>query len=231
MAIEERKRIQRREHMFKTNAHLCFRTPQRRGMSQCNGLRIDGVLVTDRDELLQHWNTHFTNLSQSRFYAEPELMSLKQQLPSLISSSFEKEEHFLDVPFTQEEVDFAIQKLKLNKPSGPDDLTAEHLRYGEHSISLWLTEIFNSELEHIPPSLKFGITIPVYKGSGKDPLDANSYRGITKVLELLGLERLNPMFKESSFPQSAYKECPVQMLCFQLKKLSIATSRRIVKSV
>ena len=42
-------------------------------------------------------------------------------------------------------------------------------------------EILNSivELELIPPLLKSGTTIPAYKGGGKDPLDVNSYRGIT----------------------------------------------------
>ena len=35
------------------------------------------------------------------------------------------------------------------------------------------------ELEQIPAALKLGITVPVYKGGGKDPLDVNSYRGIT----------------------------------------------------
>ena len=64
------------------------------------------------------------------------------------------------------------------------------------------------ELELIPPSLKQGITI---KGGGKDPLNVNSYRGITlnsKIMELLILNRVNPVLMEAGFPhpnQSAYR--------------------------
>ena len=69
-------------------------------------------------------------------------------------------------------------------------------------------------MEEIPTSLKTGLTIPVYKGGGKDPLDVNSYRGITlnyvisKVLEFLILERLDPLFIDAGLPhpnQSAYR--------------------------
>ena len=68
------------------------------------------------------------------------------------------------------------------------------------------------ELEQIPTALKTGITIPVYKGSGKDPLDVNSYQGITqnsfvsKVLE--SLIRLETLFTDTGIPhlnQSAYR--------------------------
>ena len=107
--------------------------------------------------------------------------------------------------------------MKLKKSSGPDNLSAEHLRHGGHSVVIWLTEILNSivDAEHVPPSLKLGITIPIYKGGGKDPLDTNSYRGITlnsaisKVLESLILDRLEPLFSEAGVPhpnQSAYKK-------------------------
>ena len=43
------------------------------------------------------------------------------------------------------------------------------------AIVMWLTKILNSiiELEQIPPSLKSGITIPVYKGGGKDPCEGS----------------------------------------------------------
>jgi len=47
---------------------------------------------------------------------------------------------------------------------------------------------------------------PIYKGGGKDPLDTNSYHGITltpvlaKVLELLILDRLQDMLMEKGLP-------------------------------
>jgi len=39
-AMEERRRIPRRENLFRANAHLHFRTPQKCGKSQCTCLRI-----------------------------------------------------------------------------------------------------------------------------------------------------------------------------------------------
>lgn len=88
---------------------------------------------------------------------------------------------YLDIPFSCDKVAHAVQELKLRKSVGPDNLSAEHLRHGGHNVVMWLTEILNFiiDIEYIPPSLKSGITIPVYKGGGKDPLDTNSYRGIT----------------------------------------------------
>ena len=59
------------------------------------------------------------------------------------------------------------------------------------------------EFECIPESLKLGIVIPLNKGGGKDPLDTNSYRGITlspvlaKVLESLIHVRLRNVLTEN----------------------------------
>ena len=136
----------------------------------------------------------------------------------MASASYQRKETFLDVPFSVEEVEHILHnRMKLRKASGPDGLTTEHLRYGGPAVVHWLTEISNSiiELEQIPPLLKQGITIPVYKGGGRDPLDVNSYRGITlnsalsKVLESLILGRLEPLLSNSGIlhpNQSAYRK-------------------------
>ena len=61
-------------------------------------------------------------------------------------------------------------------------------------------------MEVIPDVLKLGVVSPIYKGNGKDPLDANSYRGITltpvlsKVLELLLVNRLVFTLMEQGIP-------------------------------
>ena len=85
------------------------------------------------------------------------------------------------MPFTVGEVDCSLLK-KMKAPGGPYDLMTEHFCCEVPIyIAVWLTEILNSiiELEQILATLKQGITIPVYKGGGKDPLDINSYCGIT----------------------------------------------------
>ena len=169
---------------------------------------MNGVLLSDPAQLLAAWSDHFRTLAESQINTEPELKELKRQQVSLLSSTFQMEETFLDTPFIEDEVRHAVEKMKLRKSAGPDDLVAEHLRYGGGSIITWLAEVLNSilDVEEIPQSLKTGLTIPVYKGGGKDPLDVNSYRGITlnsvisKVLELLILERLDPLFTDAGLP-------------------------------
>ena len=84
-------------------------------------------------------------------------------------------------------------------------------------VTTWLTGILNTviDLESVLDSLKQGVVILVYKGSGKDPLQVKSYRGVTlssvvtKVLEFMVLERLQMVFLEASIPhpkQSAYRK-------------------------
>ena len=110
----------------------------------------------------------------------------------------------------------AIDKSKMRKACGPDGVLAEHLKYGGQPLYTWLLKILNCivELEAIPDMFKYGSITPVYKGGGKDPLDKNSYRGITvtsalaKLLEYLILERLNIVLLESGVPhvnQTAYR--------------------------
>ena len=178
---------------------------------------MDGALVSDPSHVLDVWTQHFQSLAKSQGDTEPEIKELLKQLTTLLSETFQKEKVFLDVPFTIEEVGKAVNRMKLMKSAGPDDLMAEHLKYGGRSIVMWLTGILNSivEVEQVPTCLKLGITIPIYKGGGKDPLDVNSYRGITlnsvlsKVLETLILNRLEPLFMEAGIPhpnQSAYRK-------------------------
>ena len=108
-----------------------------------------------------------------------------------------------------------MRKLKLSKAARHDGIRAEHLKYGRPMLRDWILQVCNAivEVESIPSSLKTGIIIPVYKGCGKDPLDTNSYRGVTltsvlaKVLETLTLMRLQCHFLEKKIPhlnQTAY---------------------------
>ena len=129
----------------------------------------------------------------------------------------DNEEYILDVPFTVEEAEKVIKRLKRRKAPGPDSLLAEHLIEGGQSVVICLANILNAiiDLEAIPDYFKSGLVVPVYKGSGKDPLKTDSYRGITlspvfsKVLEFLILDRLEMVFMECNVPhvnQSAYKK-------------------------
>ena len=114
------------------------------------------------------------------------------------------------MPFQFEEIEHALNKLKLKKAADHSGITSEHLKYGGHHLKLWLQQIMNAivNLESIPEHLNLAILSPVYKGAGKDPLERGSYRGISvtpvisKLLETLILLRLEPHLQELGIPYS-----------------------------
>ena len=75
-------------------------------------------------------------------------------------------------------VENAIKRLKRKNALGPDSLKAEHLLEDGSKVIACLTSLFNAliELEIILGSLKCGIVLPLYKGSGKDHLKMDIHR-------------------------------------------------------
>ena len=137
-------------------------------------------------------------------------------IPMLESSSLFNEETILDYEVGIEELESAMKVLKLGKSSGADSLDPEHIVFGGETMKLWLKKVFNSiiHFEQMPDCLKEGLVIPIYKGKGKDPLQLNSYRGITissvisKLFEIIILHCLSPWLEEVCFPdisQTAYQ--------------------------
>ena len=144
------------------------------------------------------WANHFRSHFKSRLSSKDGLQQLDKKMDDLATASFSNEEYILDVSFTLDEVVCAVKMFKPGKASGPEGISAEHLKWGGDSLYLWLLGIVNAilEMEEISSSFKLGSICPVYKGGGKYPLLANNYRGITmnsifsKVLETLILSRL-----------------------------------------
>ena len=117
------------------------------------------------------------------------------------------------MPFQFEEIEHALNKLKLKKAADHSGITSEHLKYGGHHLKLWLQQIMNAivNLESIPEHLNLAILSPVYKGAGKDPLERGSYRGISvtpvisKLLETLILLRLESHLGIPHSNQTGYR--------------------------
>ena len=83
--MEERKRVQKREYLFKTNAHSYFKLPQKRKMYK---LRVNGTFISDSTQLLDTWTSHFQKLAQSQINMHEGLQELQQKLATLASTSF-----------------------------------------------------------------------------------------------------------------------------------------------
>ena len=80
----------------------------------------------------------------------------------------------------------AFLQLKLflvpcGKFSGPNDVQAEHLRFGGPTLLSWLTTVFNSILATgiVPAFFAYDHVVPLLKSSDNDPSVPSNYRGIT----------------------------------------------------
>ena len=184
-ANSERKRIQHFDHQFKQRSSIRFKIPSKK-RRPCLSLRKDEEVVTDPKTILEMWEDHFRVLSSTN----------SRQSTATYSSE---------------------DKVETPMLNSLDNLKAEHLKYGGPTLRDWVLQICNAivEAESIPTSLKTGIITPVYKRGGKDPLNTNSYCGVTltsvlaKVLEALTLTRLQCHFLERNIPhpnQTAYRK-------------------------
>jgi len=83
---------------------------------------------------------------------------------------------------TVEEIDKCVVQLKNGKACGPDELSAENLKYS-HSILIimHLKHLFLMILIHafVPDSCGIGISIPLLKDKTGNVNDVDNYRAIT----------------------------------------------------
>ena len=150
-----------------------------------------GEVGSDPEVLLDVWVKHFSQLAKLRQDEVPGMAELQRKVQGLALESMGNEDMLLDVSFLAE-VLAVVSKLKCGKAAGPDGLMAEHLKAGGEVVVIWLLNVLNTivKLEVI----KRGVVVPVYKGSGKDPLWVDSYQGVmlscmvAKVLEFLSSE-------------------------------------------
>ena len=171
-------------------------------------LRKNGHIINDPDELLSTWAKHFKQLSLSRSEDFPDLRRLQDGVANMLQESYGNGDFVFDIPVTIEEVERVLKRCKKKRSPGPDGVTVEHILYGGELLKTWILQVFNAivTLEAVPACFKSAIITPIYKGNGKDPLDPNSYRGISlspvlsKLLELVFLERLRPIFDEYGTP-------------------------------
>ena len=207
--VSREKRVTLLGHGNKMNG--CFCIPKKQ--NECHKLRVNEATVTDPADLHQAWVNHFDLFGQSQANKHPSVKLLESELTHLEARSRTNQDFILDTDISIEEVEAAVKSLKLGKSGSADKLNPEHLKYGGHTLHSWLLRIFTAVV-HIPPSLKLGVIIPIYKGKGRDLLNPNSYRGITltsvisKCLERIILNRMELPLKEGGFPhvsQTAYQ--------------------------
>ena len=119
---------------------------------------------------------HFPN-DCARYFAtehwKPQPMQFSAALPPLFPEALE------DGPFTTEELNTAIDNLKTNKASGPDELIGGLFKDLDAANRERLLDLYNNiyETETIPDHFNEALVVQLYK-NGKTPKLYSSYRPI-----------------------------------------------------
>jgi hypothetical protein len=88
---------------------------------------------------------------------------------------------------TEDEVHRQIEKMKLNKAKGPDELPIELKKKLKDTGTTWITSCLKEAMrEGIPQEWRRSKIVPIYKQKG-DPLNCGNYRGIKLLCHSLKL--------------------------------------------
>ncbi len=209
-ASKERARLAKIDQKFQQRVNNRFRLHKEK-TAVCKKLRVgsSSEIVTGTADLLDCWKSHFTNLGRTKKESSQWISDAHRNVGKLDSLSYQNDDLVFDTEISLDEVELACMRLKPGKAAGHDNLDPEHIRYAGDITKVVFKQIFNAiiDLEEIPPSLKFGVISPIYKGKGKDPLSCNSYRGlticsnVTKLFESIVLQRIRPTLAERCIPQ------------------------------
>lgn len=160
---------------------------------------INGDIVTDVDKIRNIWANHFITLFTAQTEQAPPNLHHIDMINSAVKTadSNADDSSLFACPFTYEELQIVIKKLKKNKATGDDGITAEHLKYGGILLNKCMLSLFNGFLqsEKIPNRLKKGLIIPIPKGKA-DPMVCNNNRGITLLSVLNKIYQLLLMFRD-----------------------------------
>ena len=97
----------------------------------------DGLLISNEQEILDRWVTHFSKLLNRR--KDNECITFTTASSNQISKR--KTQDTIYTPIT-EEIETALKKLKNNKAPGTDNIPAELLKFGGDRLKQWLKHIF-----------------------------------------------------------------------------------------
>ena len=77
-----------------------------------NKLLVDGVATTDHDTILQCWVDHFKKIKESKSRSNPDVQQAADEMENLLIQSFLNVDGVLDEPFSVDEIEAAVSRLK-----------------------------------------------------------------------------------------------------------------------
>ena len=172
---------------------------------------IDGV--TGSTAIVEMWKDHFGAIFNSVGTTMPG--------PDYVCDSSQC------VPITPVEIQDAISSLVNNKAAGLDSITAEHLKFSSHRLSVLLSICFTGLLLHgyLPSEIISVVLIPLIKDKSARLNSKSNYRPIaiasvlSKVFERIILDRISFYISTSSNQFGFKSELGTDMPIYLLKEV------------
>ena len=133
----------------------------------------------DRD-ISNKFAEHFSNI-----YVQAENSSACNERFSFADTVVDEKRSVYDVnqTITVDLIDKCIARLALGKACGPDDLSAEHIKFAHPSLVCALCILFRLIVAHryVPNNFGRGVIIPLVKDKSHNLNDIDNYRAITLI--------------------------------------------------
>lgn len=156
-----------------------------------------GQMQTDTKEILDTWKNYYENMYNTT--VDPEENAIQQ-----IN---------MEQTIKREEVEDAIQKIKIGKASGEDDLSPEMLKWMGQSGTEWFWKICRQvwEEQKLPKDWENNLIVPIYKKGLQSQcenyrpicLAQTSFKIYTRILEKRLRNHIEPILEEE---QAAFRQ-------------------------
>lgn len=113
-----------------------------------------GNILTDEKDIMDRWKQYFEELTETNNEEqERETRQVRNNERNVIQ------------PITEQEITQAINKLKIGKAAGQDDITPEMLKYMGEKARTVFKDLLNNIIrtKEIPQEWNIGIILPLYK--------------------------------------------------------------------
>ena len=167
--------VQMEEDHAKNDSHQLFkRVKQLAGEKEkipAAAKDSNGTLRTAPGEVMECWKKHFDKHLNTSFPREEVVLNL---IPDPPRGNVQPSQ-----PFSMDELEMAVRKLKNNKACGLDKISAETIKAGGTVMNMLLFKIINAAWTQgkVPEDWSAGLITPVFKKG--DKLDPGNYRAIT----------------------------------------------------
>ena len=139
----------------------------------------EGVVDTT-DEVLNEWQREFSNLyNHEPNDSEYDVNFFNQCQNRTLRFQLEPENHFINEPISYDEINNAVQELKLNKSPREDTIPCEILKLKPVVCLLYKLFHFCFANSIVPTAWLKGVITPIPKSTFKDPCMPLNYGGIT----------------------------------------------------